>query len=74
MHLLLRPARSAAPARWPAYLGAFAAAFDDFAMTPLVKAIAHDLEVELAEATAVASAYFLAYGSMQVPWGLGSER
>jgi predicted MFS family arabinose efflux permease len=65
---------SAVPARWPAYLGAFAAAFDNFAMTPLVKAIAGDLEVELAEATAVASAYFLAYGLMQVPWGLVSER
>jgi predicted MFS family arabinose efflux permease len=66
---------SAVPvARWPAYVGAFAAAFDNFAMTPLVKAIASDLKVDLAEATAVASAYFLAYGAMQVPWGLLSER
>lgn len=65
---------SSAPARWPAFVGAFAAAFDNFAMTPLVKAIALDLKVELAEATAVASAYFLAYGLMQVPWGLLSER
>ncbi|MDP2272480.1 MAG: MFS transporter [Archangium sp.] len=62
------------PARWPAFLGAFAAAFDNFAMTPLVKAIALDMKVDLAQATAVASAYFLAYGLLQVPWGLVSER
>lgn len=62
------------PSRWPAYLCAFAAAFDNFAMTPLVRAIAVDLKVELHEATAVASAYYLAYGLMQVPWGLASER
>lgn len=65
---------SVAPARWPAFLGAFAAAFDNFAMTPLVRAIANDMHVELAEATQVASAYYLAYGVMQVPWGLASER
>lgn len=65
---------SASPARWPAFLGAFAAAFDNFAMTPLVKAIAVDMKVDLAQATAVASAYFLAYGLLQVPWGLVSER
>jgi predicted MFS family arabinose efflux permease len=65
---------SAAPARWPAFLGAFAAAFDNFAMTPLVKAISDDLHVDLAEATQVASAYYLAYGVMQVPWGMASER
>ncbi len=62
------------PSRWPAYLCAFAAAFDNFAMTPLVRAIAVDLKVELHEATAVASSYYLAYGLMQVPWGLASER
>lgn len=62
------------PARWPAYLCAFVAAFDNFAMTPLVRAIAVDLKVELHEATAVASSYYLAYGLMQVPWGLASER
>ncbi|MDP3234809.1 MAG: MFS transporter [Myxococcales bacterium] len=60
--------------RWPAYLGVFAAAFDNFAMTPLVRAIAGDLKVELAEATAVATAYYLAYGLFQVPWGMVSER
>lgn len=43
-------------------------------MTPLVRAIAVDLKVELHEATAVASSYYLAYGLMQVPWGLASER
>jgi len=65
---------STSPARWPAFLGAFAAAFDNFAMTPLVRAISTDLKVDLAEATAVASAYYLSYGLMQVPWGLVSER
>lgn len=60
--------------RWPAWVGVFAAAFDNFAMTPLVRAIATDLKVELAEATAVATAYYLAYGLMQVPWGMASER
>lgn len=62
------------PARWPAFFGAFVAAFDNFAMTPLVRAIANDFHVDLAEATQVASAYYLAYGLMQVPWGLVSER
>ena len=62
------------PARWPAFFGAFVAAFDNFAMTPLVRAIANDFHVDLAEATQVASAYFLAYGLLQVPWGLISER
>jgi hypothetical protein len=33
------------PRRWPAYVGVFAAAFDNFAMTPLVRAIAADLRV-----------------------------
>lgn len=60
--------------RWPAFVGVFAAAFDNFAMTPLVRAIAGDLKVELAEATAVATAYYLAYGLLQVPWGMASER
>jgi predicted MFS family arabinose efflux permease len=60
--------------RWPAFLGVFAAAFDNFAMTPLVRAIALDLKVPLAEATAVATAYYLAYGLFQVPWGMVSER
>lgn len=60
--------------RWPAYVGVFAAAFDNFAMTPLVKAIAGDLKVELGAATAVATAYYLAYGLLQVPWGMVSER
>ncbi len=66
--------REVSPARWPAFLGAFAAAFDNFAMTPLVKAIAVDMKVDLAQATSVASAYYLAYGLLQVPWGLVSER
>jgi MFS family permease len=61
------------PSHWPAYC-AFAAAFDNFAMTPLVRAIAEDLHVDLAEATRTASAYFLAYGLLQVPWGMASER
>jgi predicted MFS family arabinose efflux permease len=60
--------------RWPAYLGVFAAAFDNFAMTPLVRAIAGELKVELAEATGVATSYYLAYGLFQVPWGMVSER
>jgi predicted MFS family arabinose efflux permease len=65
---------SGIPNRWPAFLGAFAVAFDNFAMTPLVRAISGDLHVDLAAATQVASAYYLAYGVMQVPWGLASER
>lgn len=60
--------------RWPAFVGVFAAAFDNFAMTPLVRAIATDLRVELAAATAVATSYYLAYGALQVPWGMVSER
>ncbi len=62
------------PAQWPAFLGVFAAAFDNLAMTPLLKAIAQDFKVPLAETTGVASAYFLSYGLFQLPWGLASER
>lgn len=61
-------------AKWPGFAIAFTAAFDNFAMTPLLRAIAKDMTVELSATTAVATAYFLAYGVLQVPWGLASER
>ncbi|MCW2852495.1 MAG: Sugar efflux transporter [Nocardioides sp.] len=38
-------------------------------MSPMLIAIAHDLEAPLTAVLAAASAYFLAYGLMQPIWG-----
>ncbi len=47
---------------------------DRFAIAPLLVPIAADLDVPLATAAAVAGGYFLAYGLMQVIWGVVSDR
>ncbi|TCK22571.1 MFS transporter [Pseudonocardia endophytica] len=47
---------------------------DRFAIAPLLVPIAADLGVPLATAAAVAGGYFLAYGLMQVVWGVVSDR
>ncbi|MDN5917000.1 MAG: MFS transporter [Pseudonocardia sp.] len=47
---------------------------DRFAIAPLLVLIAIDLDVSLGVAAGVASGYFLAYGLMQVVWGVLSDR
>lgn len=59
---------------WPLYVAASAAALDNLVLQPLVKRLAEDLHVSLADATGVLTAYPFAYGAMQIPWGLVSQR
>lgn len=47
---------------------------DRFAIAPLLVPIAAELGVPLATSAAVAGGYFLAYGLMQVVWGVVSDR
>jgi predicted MFS family arabinose efflux permease len=47
---------------------------DRFAMPPMLIAIAHGLDISLAQAAQAASAYYLAYGLLQPVWGLVSDR
>jgi predicted MFS family arabinose efflux permease len=53
---------------------AFVATFDRFAMSPMLVAIAHDLDVPLSSVVQAAGAYFLAYGLSQPLWGTVSDR
>ncbi|GAA1617581.1 MFS transporter [Brevibacterium sanguinis] len=55
-------------------LVAFVSSFDRFAISPLLVLVAADLGVTLAQALAVASAYYLAYGVSQPLWGMLSDR
>lgn len=55
-------------------LACFVSAVDRFAMPPMLVAIAHDLEVPLAQIVSAASAYFLVYGLMQPLGGILSGR
>lgn len=52
----------------------FASSFDRFAISPLLLLVAVDLGATLAQALAVASVYFLAYGMCQPLWGVLSDR
>jgi predicted MFS family arabinose efflux permease len=52
---------------------AFVSAFDRFAVGPVLVIVAADLGASLAQTTAIASAYFLAYGLSQPLWGLLSD-
>jgi predicted MFS family arabinose efflux permease len=53
---------------------AFVATFDRFAMSPMLVAIALDLDVPLSSVVQAAGAYFLAYGLSQPVWGTVSDR
>ena len=53
---------------------AFVSAFDRFAVGPVLVIVAADLGASLAQTTAIASAYFLAYGLSQPLWGVLSDR
>lgn len=55
-------------------LAAFLTTYDRFAIPPMLVAIAHDLDVPLAQVAGAAGAYFLAYGLMQPVWGILSVR
>ena len=53
---------------------AFVSSFDRFAVGPLLVIVAADLGASLAQTTAIASGYFLAYGLSQPVWGVLSDR
>lgn len=53
---------------------ALVSSFDRFAVGPLLVLVAADLGASLAQTTAIASGYFLAYGLSQPVWGVLSDR
>jgi YNFM family putative membrane transporter len=55
-------------------IGTFTSSFDRFMVASLLVLIAHDLDEPLAAVTQIATVYFLAYGLMQVVWGMVSDR
>lgn len=55
-------------------LAALTSTCDRFALAPLIVLIAADLDEPFTAVAAVASGYFLAYGSMQPVWGMVSDR
>jgi predicted MFS family arabinose efflux permease len=55
-------------------LSALTSTCDRFAIAPLLVVIGLDLGESLAAVAAVASGYYLAYGLMQVVWGMVSDR
>jgi predicted MFS family arabinose efflux permease len=69
-----------APAAEPAardlrllYAASFTSTFDRFSAPPLLLAVAASFGASLAEASAIASVYFLLYGGMQAIWGVLSD-
>ena len=56
------------------HVGAFAAAFDRYAIAPLLVPIAHEFGASLAEATAAASVYFLCNAVAQLAFGPAADR
>lgn len=56
------------------YAGPFLVYGDRFAIPPLLAAISRDFDRSLGAVATVASAYFLLYGVMQLPYGLLSDR
>ncbi|MDP9019210.1 MAG: MFS transporter [Actinomycetota bacterium] len=56
------------------YLGSFISYGDRFAIAPLLVSISEDLGESLAATAAVASAYFLFYGLLQLVYGVLSDR
>ena len=62
------------PTSRPLLMATFVSALDRFSVAPMLVAIARDLHVSLASATAAASVYFLCYGLSQLAWGASSDR
>lgn len=58
----------------PVAAAAFVSSFDRFAVSPLLILVSVDLGVSLAQALAIASTYYLAYGVSQPLWGMLSDR
>jgi predicted MFS family arabinose efflux permease len=56
------------------YAAPFVTTFDRFSIAPLLVPIAQDLHVSLGAVTAVATAYYVLYGGMQLVYGLLSDR
>ena len=55
-------------------VGTFTSSFDRFMVASLLVLIAQDLDEPLEDVTRVATFYFLAYGVMQLAWGVLSDR
>jgi len=55
-------------------LATFTSTFDRFSTPPLLLTIAAAFGVSLGQATAAATAYYLAYGLSQLVWGFVSDR
>jgi predicted MFS family arabinose efflux permease len=58
----------------PVAAAAFVSSFDRFAVGPLLILVSVDLGVSLAQALAIASTYYFAYGVSQPLWGMLSDR
>jgi predicted MFS family arabinose efflux permease len=56
------------------YVAPFVTTFDRFSIAPLLVPIAHDLHQPLSAVAAVATAYYVLYGAMQLVYGLLSDR
>lgn len=52
----------------------FTSSFDRMSITPLLLLMARDFDVTLPAITTIVTAYLVAYGLMQVVWGLVSDR
>lgn len=59
---------------WPLRASTFLSSVDRFATAPILVTLADDLDISLSIVIQAASAYYLAYGLMQVVWGLLSDR
>jgi predicted MFS family arabinose efflux permease len=67
------PARLGGPARL-LYAAVFVMFFDRFSIGPMLIPIARDLHAAVSAVVAVATAYFLLYGAMQIVYGMLSDR
>lgn len=56
------------------HVAVFVSSFDRLLIAPLLLPIARDLGVPIGRVAAMATAYFVAYGLMQLVWGIVSDR
>ena len=56
------------------HIAVFFSSFDRLLIAPLILPIARDLGVPVGRVAAMATVYFVAYGLMQVVWGIVSDR
>lgn len=56
------------------HVAVFVSSFDRLLIAPLLLPVARDLDAPLSRVATMATAYFVAYGLMQVVWGVVSDR